>query len=428
MNTPYDEREERLRQLQASSRDNLLRGEFEVAESTARELLTLAENTSETWLSWAHLCLGTVLENVGRYDEALHHAEAAQAVAPVDDPIWFRAATLIGNVYRSQGDYPAAQKQYQCVLEFNPNLSFALCSLAATKLCMGNIECAREYGVKALTAARDRGDREHITVAFNLLGDAEMDSGNTTKAENYFRNSLAISEEIGRRRGISISSQWLMQIECDRENYAAGLQHGQRAVRVETEMDLGAEIANVSLRVVSQLVDAKSPEVLSGAITLCQTALEAAIEPATKVEALQCKAWLHRKLDQFDQSEQSLNEAMNYLQDHDEEMARTHGLIGITYHQHQRTDAARTSFVKSLELAEQHGHIIAQQNAHSSLAKIALDEDDAEQACYHYRIAIDLAKRAGDQDAMDNLSAKLKRHQPNSFSRLVNWLCGRRVA
>ena len=426
MENPYEEREDQLRQLSRKSGDCLLRGEFEVAETIARELLATAEYASEDWQSFAHLRLGTILENVGRYEEALQQAHLARSVVLQDHPNWLNAAGLIGNILlHHKNDLAGARIQYQSVLRFEADSPFALCNLAATESRQGEIELSRKYALRAIEASRKKQDREHLSVAFNLLGDAERDTGNTTQAMKHYRSALAISEEIGRRRGISIACQSLSRIECERGNYNAGLELGQRVIRVETKMGRRAEVEDACFRLSHRLKDVEEPEVVSAVIAILQTALEVAADSSAKVLALQEKAWLHKKLEQLDQAEHALTEAMKHLEQSDEQMAKTHWLMGIVNYNRQLPGAAQASFVEALELAEQYGHTRVQQISHSSLGFQSVEQDPF-QACHHWQLALEIAQRDGDQEYAKKYAKKyaayLKQYRPTMIARLRNWL------
>ena len=101
MTTPYEEREDQLRQLSSRSGGHLVRGEFGIGEQVAREFLELAKDASDDWHLLAQLRLGTILENAGRYQEALSHAQAAQNIHSPADRGWCHATGLLCLLYTS---------------------------------------------------------------------------------------------------------------------------------------------------------------------------------------------------------------------------------------------------------------------------------------------------------------------------------------
>ena len=425
MSNPYEERESQLRQFNARSNELLLRGDFETALEVASEYLAVAQNASDEWHSWALLRLGTILENIGRYEEAARHAHTAQSLVSSDAPSWTEAAGLLGNIFSSQGDNSAARQQHLYTLDRIPDSSFALCGLSSIEFDLGNFGAAREYALKAQKIARGRDDREFMSVTQNLLGDAELELGNTDIAEKHFRNALAISEELGRRRGISVACHRLSKIECDRKNYELGLEYGQRFVRAEMEMGRMKEIASRSYWLAYQLDNAELTEVLLGGITLCQIAFREATEPTDRAWALRQQSRFQRKLKQYDQAEASLRQAMEYIQVSDKEMANTYGMLGDVQRSRERFDAASKSFARSLELAETHQHTKIQMSTHGSLGHCAGLEGNVFLARHHFQHALEIAELNEDQQAITHIRKSLEYYRPNIVSRVWFGLIGR---
>lgn len=416
--TPYQEREDQLQQLSARSWEHLVRGEFGIGEQVAREFLELAKDASDDWHLLAQLRLGTILDNAGRYQEALSHAQAAQNIHSPADRGWCHATGLLGNILLNQGDFDLARTRFLNVLDAWPDCSFALCSLAAVEWNLENCDACHRYALQALESARKADDREHMSVAHNLLGDAELELGDHAQAEKHFRNALAISEEMGRRRGISIACQRLAKVESDRKNYAASLEFGQRAVSAEIEMGRESEITNAYRGALEGLRSTKQPEIILGVISLCNIASEAVTDPVHKIWFLRSEAWLRRDLKQFRQAEKLLSQALSCVEESDEENARIHGMIGVLQKDQKKFTGAKASFLLSAELAEQYGHKTAQQNAYISLGKLARDAGDTSGARDFWQRAQELAQDTGDEKAWDYLQYSLGLLQPS----LLGWI------
>ena len=420
MTIPHQEREEQLEQLAWRSGEHLLRGEFAMGEKVAREFLELAGESSDDWLSLAHLRLGTILENVGRYEEALPHAEASRNTCPPESSGWCHAVGLIGNILLNQGELESARAQFLSALKFWPDCSFALCGLAAVESNLGDLDAFREYALRALVTASKSEDREHMAVANNLLGDAELDLGHQAQAEQHFRNALVISDEIGRRQGISIACQRLAMIESKREDYVASLEFGRRAVDAEIEMGRTSEITETCWRVVCGLRKAECPEVSFGAISLCKLAVEIETVPANKVSALQSEAWFNRNLKRFRQAKELLTQALSYLEESDEQTARTHGLIGILEEDQGLFKQAKASLTRSVKLAERHGHDKCLRAAYRRLGLTVKKTGDLIQARHYLQRALGLAQAASDDDAVNDIQNLLRLYRPNLVARFFN--------
>ncbi len=427
MAIPYEQREEHLRRLALASYEHLMRGEFEVGEKVAREFLAVAKDASGQWCSLAHLRLGTILENALRYEEALQHANAAMEAVSPGEPGRYHALVLLGNIRMNQGGLAAAKSHFLDASDHLPDCSPVFCCLSALESRMGNTKLSHEYAQKALEAARRKDDREHISVAHNLLGDAALDVGDSSQAEKHFRSALAISEELDRRRGISIACERLSKFESDRRNYSAALELGQRAVQAEREMGRAAATVNTCLRVLCEIREAENPEVLSSAVSMCQTAFEAADESADKVSALQNESWFHRKLKQFDRAKEVLIESLSYLEESDEETARTYGLIGLLKKKQDRLGDAQVAFKHSLELAHRYNHTAAQLAAHNSLGFVTYEMGDPIQARSHWQAALKIAGDSGNKAKVKQLEENLKLFRVTFLHRLWHWLNWSRV-
>ena len=425
MLNPYEELESQLRQLELRSSELLLQGDFEIAEEVANEYVAVAENASDQWQSWALLRLGAILENAGRYEEAAQHARAAQSLVPIDDPSWNQAAGLLGNIYFHQEDYSAAKEQYLHTIDRTSDSSFALCGLSSIEFDRGNFDKARQYALRAIKSARDVDDREFMSVAQNLLGDIELELGNRDIAEGHFRNALAICEELGRRRGISVACNRLSKIECERKNYVAGLDYGQRFVRAEIEMGRMEEVASNSYWIAFQLDNAEAPEVLQGGIKLCQTAFREATKPTERAWALRQQARFQEKLEQYDQAESSLKQAMEDIALSDPELAMTYGMLGSLQRERERFDAALESFAQALELAEKYQHVEVELKVHRSLAYCLVKKGKVVLASRHFQRALEIAELKKDQPAITHLQDCLEYFKPNCISRIRFWLLGR---
>jgi tetratricopeptide (TPR) repeat protein len=142
--------------------------------SAAIPLLERGLTLCETWtiLDWSITIesgLGVACALTGRFEDAL----ALQRRAEAEEP------------YAPQG-FPAAR-----ILRFGET-----CWLA------GRIDDARPHAEQALDLARAGGERGGQTRALRLLGDvaAGSDRPDAERSERYFRQSLALAEELGMRQ------------------------------------------------------------------------------------------------------------------------------------------------------------------------------------------------------------------------------------
>ena len=144
-------------------------GEF----SGAIEVLERALAVCETWtiLDWSitiESALGVALALAGRFEEAIGLQRRAEAEEP----------------HAPQG-FPAAR-----ILRF-----------AETCWLAGQFDDARAQAEQGLGQVRETGERGSTVRALRLLGDvsARGDRPDTGRSEQYFRQALAIGDEIGMR-------------------------------------------------------------------------------------------------------------------------------------------------------------------------------------------------------------------------------------
>ena len=196
--------------------------------------------------------LARVLCELGRFDEAIWHAEAAVGIAEVADHPFTLALTLyfLGLVFLRRGDLPRATRALERSLDLSrtwefvytamhvpaavgatyalagraddalplaaratqefhsrpihANTGFILMSAGMTYLAAGRLDEAASHAREALALTRRLGARANEAHALCLLGDIESIAG-ADDAESSYRAALTLAQDLGMRPVIAHS-------------------------------------------------------------------------------------------------------------------------------------------------------------------------------------------------------------------------------
>jgi tetratricopeptide (TPR) repeat protein len=198
--------------------------------------------TSRTYLAWCHAELGTFAEGMAIGEEGLRIAEAVaqpgslmhaswgigllalrqgdlpralplleRAVGICQDadlPVWFPLmAAALGTAYILSGRVADAARLLTQALEQSTAREMVahqvLCRLplGEAQLLAGRLEEAHALAERALALARERQERGNQAYALRLLGEiaARRESPASDQAEAYYRQALALADELGMR-------------------------------------------------------------------------------------------------------------------------------------------------------------------------------------------------------------------------------------
>jgi tetratricopeptide (TPR) repeat protein len=230
--------------------------------------------TSRTWLDWCYAELGMFAEGTALGEEGLRMAEAVdhpgslmfaswgigllslrQGDLPralprleravgicheADLPAYFPwMATALGAAYTLGGRVADAVALLTQALEQATAAEMigrqALCSLSLgeAQLLAGRLEEAHALAERALTLAREHQERGNETYALRLLGEvaARRDPPEAEQAEAYYRQALALADELGMRP---------LQAHCHR---GLGMLYSQIGQQAQARTELLAAIA-----------------------------------------------------------------------------------------------------------------------------------------------------------------------------------------
>lgn len=166
------------------------------------------QTQSPDFVAYAILGLGWSHYLLGEYDEAAQELNRSLAEVKSDSPHAAQCHEYLGRVYIAKREYGTALEHLQISLAIytragNPRETAQAWGLIAEiHQQQGRIEPAREYYQKALNTFVKLSDNLNQAAVFYALGRLELESRNYDSAENYLRQSIAVTENV---RSVSTS-------------------------------------------------------------------------------------------------------------------------------------------------------------------------------------------------------------------------------
>jgi tetratricopeptide (TPR) repeat protein len=187
------------------------RGEFDAAHAQAHDALRIAEALDHHpfSLTWAYLSLGYVHSVRGQLSQSIPWLERAAAQCRDDEIalLYPNAMAWLGLAYALSGRVEegvswlkqavtaqdSGRRGYVSVLSLE--------QLGEASLLANRIEDASECADRALTLARERGQRGHEAWTLRLLGEiaSHDDPLNAETAEAHYRQAVALATELEMR-------------------------------------------------------------------------------------------------------------------------------------------------------------------------------------------------------------------------------------
>ncbi len=182
-------------------------------DKAIEELRKLGAQEPENEFVWS--ALGTYLILSGRSEEAVAPLNRYRALAP-DDP---HPYTLLGDLERQRGNYPAAEEQFRSALERKPTFSLARVGLSQTIALSGRFDEASRISAE-LVADSQIEPEDRITAALDLAY--------VRRAEYRFEESMAplleLESEIREERirePLALVTRAMSAMELGRDDVAA---------------------------------------------------------------------------------------------------------------------------------------------------------------------------------------------------------------
>jgi signal transduction histidine kinase len=201
----------------------------------------------------AHIVIGRVLINLGKYKEAVKNYTDALALCDELLPSATPASRTkilkrkgnaylnIGGIKEYQGDYPEGLKNcfdalriYQEV-GYKRGIAMAYNNLGNIYNRLGNYPEALKNYFAALKIQEEIGDKPNIAGSYDNIGAVYMDQGNSAEAlKNYF-TALKIYEELDDKRGKAENLNNIGSIYDDQSNSAEALKNYFTALKLDEE-------------------------------------------------------------------------------------------------------------------------------------------------------------------------------------------------
>ena len=183
-------------------------GRFEEAVAHAKAADALAREADQPFsLVVAHVGVGMVELLRGGHAKAIAPLERALVISRLSDILLLfpAVAAPLGLAYALEGRHaeglPLLEEAVERTeaMELGANHALRLVWLGRGHQLAGNPEAARRFGLRALDTARRRGERGHEAYALDLLGNVTHAAPyrDAQTAEGYVREALTLAEKLG---------------------------------------------------------------------------------------------------------------------------------------------------------------------------------------------------------------------------------------
>lgn len=158
-----------------------------------------------------HLNSGAVLQLIGRRDEARDHFIQALQIATENQimPKIVESEIRMGNAWMLHSDHTQAlvwlENAYKHAVEINDlrGTCDVLCELGVTHWRLGNFDTARQYLQQGLDLARQLADKKKQAYTLTVLGPLNADIGNYAESHEIFEEGLRLARETNDKRRIA---------------------------------------------------------------------------------------------------------------------------------------------------------------------------------------------------------------------------------
>ena len=226
------------------------RGEFIEAVARCTEAIQIAETVGLPYsVSVTYRAMGLLHLRRGDLHQATLALERALEVCQGVDspPLLYAVSSALGYAYALSGRSAEAIHLLEEAVERPAatgtveGKSLRTTSLSEAYLLAGREADARAAAQRALGLARQHKERGHEAYTLRLLGEiaAREDPPDVGKAENYYRQALALAEELGMRPLIAHCHVGLGKLYRRIENLERAKEHLTTATTMMREMEMG---------------------------------------------------------------------------------------------------------------------------------------------------------------------------------------------
>ncbi len=150
-------------------------------------------------------------------------------------------ATALGEFWSTAGHYSTGIRLIKNILQSSGTLTRSLERkllfwIGVFKWSQGDYEKAKKYSEESLAISKEIGDKKGIVAAMNSLGSIAYYQGDYEQDKKYSEESLVISKEIGDKKGIAISMNSLGNIAYYQGDYERARKHYKESLAFSMEI------------------------------------------------------------------------------------------------------------------------------------------------------------------------------------------------
>lgn len=152
-----------------------------------------------------------------------------------------RLAGSLGYFWKVRGHYSTGRRLLESILDNAQGVgrisrAKTLYSLGSIVTLLGEYERARKILEESLALSREMGEKRGIAYALNSLGNAAADLGNYEQAQKFYEESLILRREMRDKRGIAFSLNNLGNVAYNQGNYEQAENFFEESLVLSREM------------------------------------------------------------------------------------------------------------------------------------------------------------------------------------------------
>jgi len=190
--------------------------------------------------------MGIACKNLGRWEESQKYLEEALRIAEDLGQHMQKGVRLnnLGIIYSKRGLWRRAYKCWSEAFSIlsrmgNRREAYSACrNIGHYYMTYRNFDRAEEYYVRAMNESAERGDMRCCALSLEFVGDVHMARGRLDLAYERYMEALGVAEEMAPRGDVVVEvKRRLADLEVERGNFEAGLEHASFAVEVGGEIE-----------------------------------------------------------------------------------------------------------------------------------------------------------------------------------------------
>ncbi|GAA4308014.1 hypothetical protein GCM10023086_26750 [Streptomyces venetus] len=273
----------------------------------------------------------------------------------------------------------------------------------------GDYQQAEEHYRASLTISEELGDRSGIADSYHQFGIIAQERGDYQQAEGHYRASLTISEELGDRSGIATSYHQLGIIAQLRGDYQQAEEHCRASLTISEELGHRFVIANSygQLGIIAQRRGdyQQAEEHCRASLTISE---ELGNRPgvATSYHQLGIIAQArghHQQAEEHYRASLTISEELG----HRSGIANSYGQLGIIAQLRGDYQQAEEHYRASLTICEELGDRSGIATSYHQLGIIAQARGHHQQAEEHYRASLTIKEELGNRPGIANSYGQL---------------------